>query len=112
MAGVPVATRNLIWDRDSYECRRCYRIGEQIHHRHARQMGGTRRPWVNQPANLVLLCASCHAWIESHRALAEERGWLVREGTDPATVPLLTVWGDIFLDNKGGVRDAVGSDRW
>ena len=109
---VSPATRSLIWDRDNFECRRCYRMGEQINHRHPRQMGGTRRAWVNLPANLVLLCASCHEWIETHRTLAADRGWLVPEGIDPATVPVLTVWGDIFLDNAGGVHAAEGANLW
>lgn len=97
-------TRSLIWDRDKYSCRRCGRLGEQIHHRRPRQMGGTRRRWVNQPANLVLLCIRCHQWVELHRELATEQGWLVPEGYGPQAIPIQTIHGPIWLDDKGACR--------
>lgn len=105
---VGTKTRSLIWDRDRYCCRRCGQLGEQIHHRLPRRMGGTRRRWVNQPANLVLLCARCHQWVELHRELAVEEGWLIPEGFGPEAIPIKTIHGSIWLDNEGGTR----SVRW
>jgi hypothetical protein len=64
-----------------------------LHHRRPRGMGGTRRADTHTAANLLLVCGSgvtgCHAYAESHRELAYERGWLVRQGDDPARTPLV-----------------------
>jgi 5-methylcytosine-specific restriction enzyme A len=54
-------------------------------------MGGTLRAWVNRAGNLLHLCPGCHAWVENNRTVSERYGWLVREGLDPTTVPVL-VW--------------------
>lgn len=97
-------TRSLIWDRDKFSCRRCGHMGEQIHHRHPRQMGGTRRGWINQPANLVLLCWRCHQWVELHRERAVADGWLLPEGYGPEAIPIQSIHGPIWLDNEGGAR--------
>lgn len=82
-------------DRDGGRCARCGQMFGlcSAHHRQPRGMGGSRAPLSF--ANLVLLCGSgtsmagCHQHVESHRSAAYEDGWLVRRGTDPATVPLL-----------------------
>ena len=82
-------------ERDGRACKVCsrpLRYDEgSIHHRQARQMGGTARHSVNDPANLALVCGSgttgCHGWIESHRELAYQMGWLVHSWEDPAEVP-------------------------
>lgn len=103
-SGPNSATRALIWDRDRYSCRRCGRVGEQIHHRHPRKMGGTNRAWVNEPANLVLLCYRCHQWVELHREKATEEGWLLPEGYGPQAIPLRIIYGLMWLDNEGGYR--------
>ena len=89
MTGPDLATRQLVVDRDMRRCVRCGEPGQQIHHRKPRGMGGTSDPAINSPANLVLLCLACHAYIESHRADAYESGWLVRRWQDPAEV---TAW--------------------
>ena len=52
-------------------------------------MGGTTDPSTNSPGNLVYLCSSCHEHIESHRETARVDGWLVRQGHDPSTIPVL-----------------------
>lgn len=51
-------------------------------------MGGTSNPVANSPSNLLLLCKHCHRWIEVNREAARTAGWLVRQGRDPAAVPL------------------------
>lgn len=52
-----------------------------IHHRRPRGAGGTSVAWVNNAANLIILCGSgttgCHGWVESHRADARASGFLV-----------------------------------
>lgn len=86
---------------------RCERCGgappEQIHHRRPRRLGGTRDPHVNNPANLVALCAACHDAIERNRMRAYAAGWLLRDGQDPAATPLFyrRCWS--YLDNHGAI---------
>lgn len=63
------------------------------HHRRPRGKGGTRQTDVDSLANLLLLCGGalggvcgCHGGVEASRTEAFTRGWLVHQGTDPATV--------------------------
>ncbi|WP_374193334.1 HNH endonuclease signature motif containing protein [Mycolicibacterium sp. S2-37] len=67
-------------------CERCTMEGHEIHHRRPRGMGGSKDPLTNTAANGVLLCRSCHRWIELNRTAALEFGWLVRQGHDPREV--------------------------
>lgn len=104
MSEVKRSVRMLCWDRDTGMCLRCPggRMAAQLHHRRPRGMGSTSRPETNLPANLVSLCAECHAWIESHRDVATLQGWLVPQVYDPAEVAILTPRGVLRLDNAGG----------
>lgn len=52
-------------------------------------MGGSRREDTNTLAALLLLCEPCHFHVESHREEALRLGYLVRQGVDPATVPVV-----------------------
>lgn len=98
--GPTKTTRELVWARAGGRCELCGGslagvVGFSIHHRLPRRMGGTRRPEVNTPANLLLVCGSatspdgCHQRIESNRTQAYTDGLLLHEGADPATVPTL-----------------------
>jgi hypothetical protein len=54
--------------------------------------------------NLLNLHPTCHlVRIERNREEAYRNGWLVRHGTDPATVPVLLAVGWVLLDGVGGV---------
>jgi hypothetical protein len=54
--------------------------------------------------NLLNLHPTCHlVRVERNRADAYANGWLVRHGTEPATVPVLTWQGWVLLDSVGGV---------
>jgi 5-methylcytosine-specific restriction protein A len=72
-----------------------------VHHRRPRGMGGTRRDWVNEAGNLLAVCGTgttgCHGMIESRRADAYDRGWLVRTGMDPTEVPFVDFDGNWWL---------------
>lgn len=96
--------RMIIINRADTCCERCgirlasamqRALGYSIHHRRPRGMGGTSRTDANSPANLLLLCGSgttgCHGWVEANREAALEQGFLVRQGDDPAAVPV-AVW--------------------
>ena len=75
-------------------------------------MGGSKSPWVNGAANLILLCGSgttgCHQQIESYRTQSFDDGFLIRMGVATAeTVPILhAVHGLVLLDDNGGIRIA------
>ncbi|NUO57260.1 MAG: HNH endonuclease [Hamadaea sp.] len=68
-----------------------------IHHRQPRGMGGSSLSAANSPANLLLLCGSgttgCHGYLERYRTQAEQDGWIVRHGLDPADVPVAVFQG-------------------
>lgn len=78
-----------IWTRDQGMCARCglalrwtARGSEwSVHHRCPRSSGGTRRVWVGEAANGLLLCGTgttgCHGWVESNRSEARVQGFLV-----------------------------------
>ncbi len=99
--GPTPARRNTVLLRAMGLCEVCgnqlhggdeWRAVHSFHHRQARGMGGSSRPEVNSPANVLLVCGTgttgCHGFIEAHRTAAELEGWLVRHGLDPATVPV------------------------
>lgn len=114
--GPDQATRSLVLDRSMGFCEMCgkqlYAVPQgwiaphAIHHRQPRKMGGTSRPEINSPANLLLVCDgrpnSCHPWIEANRAAAYEFGLLVRATGDPAKVPVVLEGGDQYLLTDDG----------
>ena len=103
--GPTQAVRDSVFARD----RACIVCGGsdylQVHHRRARGMGGTRRAETNDAANLVLVCLEHHAWIESNREVALDRGLLVPQAGDPASVPLIRHGAWVFLTDDGRVLD-------
>ena len=69
-------------------------------------MGGTKDPASGSVPNGVLVCGSgttgCHGWIETHRTDALELGWLVRQGANPANIPIPhATLGQVWLDPEG-----------
>lgn len=80
-----------------------------IHHRLPRRMGGTKRPEVNQPSALIVVCGSgttgCHGWIEARRAEAYDMGLLLRAGDNPAQVPVELAVGLVWLTEDGRYSD-------
>lgn len=108
--GPTQAQRATVWARAGGRCERCrvdlHDRPHQVHHRQPRKMGGTSRPAINTPPNLLLLCGYCHPWVEANRTRAYRDGWLVREPTDPATVPLPD---GTYLTLDGGYRRSVAA---
>lgn len=112
-------TVRLVAKRDKGRCAVC---GEQVQgergwdfsvqHRLRRGGGGTRRPWVNLPGNLVLACGSattaCHGRIEENPAWAREHGYRVDDGvTLPANTPIEhAVHGRVLLADDGTWTEA------
>ena len=69
-------------------------------------MGGSSAADTNRASNIVRLCSGDHVWVERHRTEALELGLLVRQGADPAAVPVVLTYGRVFLDDAGGWRAA------
>lgn len=114
----------LVIDRDFGRCAVCYNhidtsqnrgVSWSIHHRCPRAAGGTSRVWVNEAANLLLVCGSgttgCHGWVESHRDIARQQGLLISSnGRDVAEDVEVehARYGRVKLTNDGGVRTTQG----
>lgn len=70
-------------------------------------MGGSRDPKASTAAAGIVLCmgvgtTDCHGWVESNRDAAREQGYLVFQGHDPATVPLMhQLYGLVTLTERG-----------
>lgn len=117
--GPSPAVVELVWERDSGRCAACAGaitgergIAWSVQHRLPRQAGGTRRPWINLPGNLVLLhghgSSLCNGDVESDRARWTAAGFLVRQGvTRPADVPIEhAVHGRVLLADDGTWTEA------
>jgi 5-methylcytosine-specific restriction protein A len=103
---------DAVYERAGHSCEVCTEgvgdrrgVDHHIHHRRPRAAGGSRRPDTNLPSNLLLLCPECHEQIEGHRELARSVGWLVSQGTDPASVRVL-VQRDRWVWLSGDGRDS------
>lgn len=100
--------RAACFERAVGACEVCgYRLPEKgwnLHHRRARGMGGTRRK-VSCADGLVV-CGSgtqgCHGQIETNRAWALQRGYLVSKWEEPVQVPVFTARGAWVIFNHDG----------
>ena len=126
-AGVGPKVMHLVLTRDMGCCVKCRKHATHltrgqdwsIHHRCPRGMGGTRTAWVNQPANLIVLCGSgttgCHGWVERNRAEALRDGFLIsRIGIQTAENTQLqhALHGRVLLGNDGGWVPATKEGEW
>ena len=97
-------TREAVKERDAWSCLRCGRgvIGQPhaVHHRKGRQCVDP-----HSPANMVLLCESCHIHIHAHPAESYDQGWMIRRlgDADPETVPVLSGGRHLLLTDEGEV---------
>ena len=107
MTGFPKEVKRQVLSRASGHCERCSHLSftYHYHHRRPRGMGGSKADDTNTAANCVLLCPACHREVESDRVDALRWGWLVRQGCDPAQVPVLRRGAWVFLNSEGGLHD-------
>ena len=104
MTGFPPKVREQITRRASGMCEICFfYAAEHIHHRRPRGVGGSKAPDTNTAANGLALCTECHSWVESNRTKALELGWLVRQGHNPAEMPVWIGWRWVLLCDDGTV---------
>lgn len=108
---VPAEVRAVVLARAGLRCERCGRDvaggGGEVHHRRPAGAGGSKLAESHSAANLLLLCSDGHRWVESHREAALEAGWLVRQGVDPAEVPVLVLGRWVLLDRQLAIRHPV-----
>lgn len=77
-------------------------IGWAIHHRRPRRMGGSSLSDTNLASNLLTVCTPCHELVESRRAEALERGWLLHAGDVPSQTPVQhMLLGWVYLGDDG-----------
>jgi hypothetical protein len=103
------AARAVVAARSGGWCEICHAaLATQVHHRTARQAGGSsRNPVIHDPSNLLHLCGWCHQLAETH----PDRwafGWKVHRGTDPAGVPVLLALDGPTADPRWALLDSAG----
>lgn len=113
MTGFPKAVRAAVLARAAGWCERCGAAEPvEVHHRRPRGMGGSKAADTNSAANALALCGECHRVVESDRDDATQFGWLIRQGVQPASVPVLrrgqwcrlTDSGHVFVPPGGASR--------
>lgn len=81
-----------------------------FHHRRPKGMGGSRDSATHAPANVVLICRSCHTDVHANPVEARAHGWIVRQGAAPARVMVLLWTGKwAFLGESYEVLPAGGA---
>lgn len=90
----------------------CWDEASQLHHRRPRGIGGSRNPSTGQASNALNVCLPCHNHLETaERAESRDRGWLVRQGSDPREVPVFRYRRWVLLDDEGGITP-VEAQSW
>lgn len=114
-------TRFLVYARAGYRCERCFKkllgvFGASVHHRRPRMMGGSKKPELHKPANLIVLCGSgtsgCHGWVESNRDKAREHGYLIHKVSSAEEIPFRDNAGIWYLIDNNGLKrqfDTIGT---
>ncbi len=114
--GVPARVAELVAGRSAGICEICMaEPATEIHHRQLKGMGGTRRPEIHDPSNLLDLGQRCHRpWVHANPANSEVAGWIVPDWRSPLTTPVWTVqpfpsWS-LLLDEDAMVQFAYERD--
>lgn len=105
MSQVPAKTRQQVKERDKGMCQRCPggHPAQELQHRRARGMGSADREHIHCPCNLIFLCSTCHAIVESHRHQARLDGFAVSTHVDApykAPVRLREGWALLTCDGR------------
>lgn len=113
-----VATRVVIWDRDSGSCVRCgvslLSKRGSYQHRRARGSGGSRAWDTGSVQNGCLLCGDgttgCHGYVEQHPSEALVDGYRVPQGSDPSLVPMRVHGHGWVLLRADGAYEQLDND--
>jgi len=101
-----VEVKELILRRAGFSCDRCgIRVtsGGHFHHRNPRRMGGSGNAGLGLPSNGLLLHPSCHDFVESHRKVAAQMGFILGSSQNPAEWPVYLWSGWAYLEEDGTV---------
>lgn len=100
----------LIAARNNFRCDRCglKAMNGQFHHRTPRRAGGSDREDLGWPSNGLLLHPNCHDFVESHRKISAQLGFLVGYGSLPHETPIMLWSGWSMLYPDGSVTKLVG----
>lgn len=69
-------------------------------------MGGSKDTAIGQASNALLLHPNCHEWIERHRTISYEQGWLVASYQEPSEIPVVRA-GDLVLLGDDGTATII-----
>lgn len=113
MTGFPPEVRQQVWERSHGRCERCWiaSYSYEFHHRRPRGMGGSKDSATNLASNCLLLCDKCHRWVEAHREEALSKGFLVRQGLNPAGARVMRSGEWVLLNEDGSITRRSGN-RW
>lgn len=96
MSRIPTHVVAEVEERAAGYCEACGwpALTAAFHHRDARGMGGTgddalRLARVDVAVNLLRVHPKCHQWIHAHPEASRERGWILRSGVYPPSVPVI-----------------------
>ena len=105
MTGFSKTVRDQIDRRANGMCEKCGlpALVVQHHHRRPRGAGGSKAADTNTASNAIAVHPDCHDWIESNREDALHYGWLVRQGHNPAEMPVWIGWRWVLLCDDGTV---------
>lgn len=89
---MPMGTVEAVQVRCQGRCERCGLPAPQgvYHHRQPRGMGGSSTGREHALPNVTFLHDLEHQAVHSNPTTSYRDGWLVRHGTDPSTVPVMT----------------------
>lgn len=92
----------------------CLGAASEAHHRITRKMGGRSaagKRGADRLSNLIHCCPYCHGWVTARPKESYDAGWSLREGQDPALVPVVFGTDLVYLADDGRVApfEAVGA---
>lgn len=94
---------DIVTGRSGGRCEVCGDPAWDVHHRHPRKSGSTKRAWIGLASNALAVCRLDHNLIESRRTLAYLLGWLVHEGCNPSSEPVVYRGERALLSDDGFV---------
>jgi len=100
---MPQSTVQAVQERCKGRCERCGLPAPRgvYHHRQPRGIGGSSTGYEHLSTNILFLHDSEHRMVHANPERSYRDGLLVRHGTDPASVPVLTAHGEVWLGDGG-----------
>ena len=99
------AARTLVRQRDGEQCQLCGMPASEQHHRRRKGMGGSAA--LELASVLITACgrgntSGCHGLVHQHPHVGHGLEWLLYERQDPASTPVYTIHGWVYLSDDGG----------